>query len=1052
MIPRRFRMALPLPTAKKHGPLPRAVLGVLSLLVLATTAWAQLLVPPHQLAAEGKFEAAGARALELTEGNTVDPRADERELALLHSELRAMAAYFDHVVGLDEETRARLEAAHAAGREAIADYHGRRYEQSVDTMVASIAERRAVAGDRDPALFQDWLLIVKCGIYGNRLETSLESAIEARDYAERVWGTPHPRLAQAIGWIGFTEYHLGRSERALELLVDADEMYTELEWQGFERTDNLKHLGLALRDSGDLEAAREVVGRNAAFTAERHGPYSREHLGVLLGASTLLLMQDDLLGAEAVIQKVLATPLLGLAKTDPIRVSTRMNLGSLYALRGDCDRAEVVFRELLEDDSLRELERPHAMLRRSLMLSQLWRAKEAADLAEEALAQLRAMRPEGHDDLYYARSVYSQALEASGASEAAMVVYEELEEFHGDTGDRLARTARTQFSIGLNHAREGRLDEAQRALEAALAARRELYGDVHSEVASALFELAEIETLRGRHERAVALAEESAEIFDVVRLRAGHGIDRSQFFGLSPYRALAWNQLALGQEAEAWQMAERENGRALFDLLRDSGGVLDDAERAECLRDVVARELELEALRDERRESDDPGLEPRLAEARRELAAANRRLSEWQSEAARREPVEQGQSFELERVQAQLESDEAIVGWLPGGWISSDAIWAWVLRAEGPVRWFALPTPEEQGATWSALAELRSQLTDPGVFAFPVDPSVIDPLGELVWEQLFAPLEPALEDVEHLVVVPFTELASIPIETLIDARFRWAGERFTVSYAPSATVFAWLREREAVAEPRPRSVLVVADPPFRREHLLAMRREEDGAQDRPLRSERGAELPRLPRSRDEARAVAASHEDASVLVGPTASEQELLRLARSGELATYGTLHFATHARIDAVFPERSEIVLSQVDLPDVVSAALDGERIVDGRLDVREILADWSLDADLVTLSACETGLGKRVHGEGLVGFVHAFLQRGARSVLVSLWPVDDAATALFMEEFYADLATRQGPRARAESLRHAKRWLREWSDDGGETPYAHPAYWAAFVLAGVP
>ena len=123
-----------------------------------------------------------------------------------------------------------------------------------------------------------------------------------------------------------------------------------------------------------------------------------------------------------------------------------------------------------------------------------------------------------------------------------------------------------------------------------------------------------------------------------------------------------------------------------------------------------------------------------------------------------------------------------------------------------------------------------------------------------------------------------------------------------------------------------------------------------------------------------------------------------------------------------------------------------------------QEIVREWELDADLVTLSACRSGLGKEVAGEGYVGFSHAFLQAGARSLLVSLWKVDDKATSLLMERFYESYFgkydnERMGkvamPLGKAKALQEAKRWLRTYEEDG-HRPYEHPYYWSAFILIG--
>jgi CHAT domain-containing protein len=148
----------------------------------------------------------------------------------------------------------------------------------------------------------------------------------------------------------------------------------------------------------------------------------------------------------------------------------------------------------------------------------------------------------------------------------------------------------------------------------------------------------------------------------------------------------------------------------------------------------------------------------------------------------------------------------------------------------------------------------------------------------------------------------------------------------------------------------------------------------------------------------------------------------------------------------------------------------------------VARIRAHWKLDADLVVLSACQTALGRDTQGDGLLGFAHAFLSRGARSVVLSRWKVDDTATALLMTRFYENLLARQ-PLGRAAALDEARAWLRKLSRKqaeglaaalqagklsstrgkavdlppreqpslpAGERPYEHPYFWASFTLVG--
>src|SRR5208337_3955407 len=251
----------------------------------------------------------------------------------------------------------------------------------------------------------------------------------------------------------------------------------------------------------------------------------------------------------------------------------------------------------------------------------------------------------------------------------------------------------------------------------------------------------------------------------------------------------------------------------------------------------------------------------------------------------------------------------------------------------------------------------------------------------------------------------------------------------------------------------------------------------------------------LPGTRYEVEALAqlfkSDDRPTRTLLGADASESRLDQLAVSGELGRFGFIHLATHGVIDEGVPALSAVILSQTGLPDPLGQALSHKPVFDGRLSVREIQHGWDLKAELVTLSACETALGRDASGEGFVGFTQALLTSGARSVCLSLWKVDDTATALLMQRFYANLlGIRPGlsqPLPKAEALAEAKAWLRGLRRvevtalaaelSGGEAraagakrrkpagqalsvpagaaddrPYAQPYYWAAFVLAGDP
>jgi CHAT domain-containing protein len=243
----------------------------------------------------------------------------------------------------------------------------------------------------------------------------------------------------------------------------------------------------------------------------------------------------------------------------------------------------------------------------------------------------------------------------------------------------------------------------------------------------------------------------------------------------------------------------------------------------------------------------------------------------------------------------------------------------------------------------------------------------------------------------------------------------------------------------------------------------------------------------LPGTAHEVNALASLVKNATKLLGSDASEQALDRLRQEDRLRQFRLLHFATHGEADERTPDRSRLILAQDRLPDPLRLE-PGQKVYTGELTVQSIRRDWEVDADLVVLSACRTALGKPAGGDGLLGFAHAFLARGARSVVLSRWKVDDGATALLMVRFYENLLGKRAgvkPMGRARALQEAKDWLRQLPREAaerrvaaltggvlrgsevevppiveghrpglpkGDQPYGHPFYWAAFALLGDP
>jgi tetratricopeptide (TPR) repeat protein len=259
-------------------------------------------------------------------------------------------------------------------------------------------------------------------------------------------------------------------------------------------------------------------------------------------------------------------------------------------------------------------------------------------------------------------------------------------------------------------------------------------------------------------------------------------------------------------------------------------------------------------------------------------------------------------------------------------------------------------------------------------------------------------------------------------------------------------------------------------------------------------AQRGEEWAELPGTRYEVERLAnlfrQQQVPVRVLLDSAASEQSLAELNTSGKLGRLRYLHLATHGIGDPSFYLRSRLQLSRDHLPEPAQQLAAGRPPLDGELTAYKILTQWNLKAELVVLSACETARGRHDTSEGQVGFAQTLQLAGARSVVLSQWKVDDSATALLMERFYQNLlGRREGlarPLPKAEALDEARRWLRQLpraealqrvaalsqgvsrgkdrpalprlaeparpAEGQTDAPFAHPYYWAAFVLYGDP
>jgi len=388
----------------------------------------------------------------------------------------------------------------------------------------------------------------------------------------------------------------------------------------------------------------------------------------------------------------------------------------------------------------------------------------------------------------------------------------------------------------------------------------------------------------------------------------------------------------------------------------------------------------------------------------------------------------------LDELRAHLAADTALVSVLHSG----DAWWALVISRDDPARFVEFHDPD---LGRNATAWVRRLRGDP-VRAWPLagnrlalddarPDGAIGPyltpeqLAQRLSHVLLSPLARAVGKARHLVFVGDDELVGIPLQAL-PFESGLALDRFELSYAPSLTTYArWQGPARPKAHSRDLLAIGAIDHP----------RLAPPATDDPIvvGVQYAAEHP-LPFAREEIDAIAAQFpaHRANAWTGSQANKASLRRASRAGDLLRYRYVHFATHAWAQPDQPESSAIVL----------AGGNGDLPTQRALTAAE-LAGLHMGSELIVLSACDTGVGHFEHGRGLLGLAYAGLAAGNRAALLSLWPIADDTTALFMKRLYAKLRRGINP---VTALAATQREFRR----SGDSRLSDPLVWAPFVLYG--
>lgn len=648
-------------------------------------------------------------------------------------------------------------------------------------------------------------------------------------------------------------------------------------------------------------------------------------------------------------------------------------------------------------------------------------------------------------------AVYASQGERSPASEnfaAALRLYSQVDNRRGQ--------AYTLNHIAQLHSAAGRNEEALSCYKRALKLIRAV-ADRRGE-AMILFNNAQAERDRGNLDAALSLARESIDTIESLRsnvsnmeLRTSYFASVHQHYELYVDLLMSLHRLRPGRgyAVEALLASERGRARTLLESL--TGEKLDwrngDPELLRREREIQQQidakaEVQMQWLNNRRTED-----AARVARELHDLTIAYEDVrARIRERAPRYAMLTQPALLRLEDIESELGDGETV---LLEFTLGEKRSYLWEVSADA-VEAYELPPAAVIEEEARKVYELLSRRPPPGG-PMPTASAEYLPRAAELSRMLLGQVK-GLRKAKRLLIVGDGFLNYIPFEALPEPDVNGslhdnaAGApgplflRYEVVGLPSAQVLSSIRRDRNRPTGQPKTVAVLADPVFDKGDPRVLLRagkadEEPGGGDLEralgdVDQGSGVTVWRLPATLREARAIVSLAPPGSgrLLTGFDANRDQV----SSEALSEFRILHFATHGIVDDEHPELSGIILSLVN---------EQGQSRNGFLRLHDIY-QLTLPAELVVLSACRTGLGKEVRGEGVVGLTRGFMYAGSKSVVATLWQVDDDATAFFMERFYTALLRDHATPAAA--LQSAKREM--WLQDKWRQPY----FWAAFVLQG--
>ena len=824
-------------------------------------------------------------------------------------------------------------------------------------------------------------------------------------------------------------------------------------------------LGALGRLAPDGSSAEDFLGRALAIR-EKEDPGSLETARVLADLGTVAFQQGDVLEAERLHQRAYALRKREHASELELAMSLHW-LGNIAWTQGHLASAEDDYRQAL---NLRRRLAPRGRdVATSLnALGNLEGSRKdpeaAARLHREALAIAERRAPGDVADLLHnlgederlqghygaAQSLFERALamherlppgrERDAAIATSLVSMAAVARDRGDLRDaeRLARRAvairelQESDSLPLAEDREvladilrkrGDLVRARTTYEQVYRTSTRLAPDSELQ-ARAIHAIGSIEEREGNRSGAEADYRLALDALESHEGRLGSAPEHRERFSAAYsdyYRDEADALVRLGRTEEAVTVVERSRGRLLREMLAARDLAVGEEASRELERERRRLDAEYETIQRRLSASDASSqdaatLLDRLGEVRRERRDVTDRITR---QSPRFASLRYPRALRLADLRGALDPGTLLLLYSVG--VDRSMLFAVEPPEAAGSGLSVYDLPVSESGLRKAVQRLRNAIALGS--ARPETSSAALEQDRALYEMLIAPAEDRISRSRRLLILPDGPLHTLPWASLLRRRdHRYLVEILPLHVGVSIAVYDQIRAGRPTASADPAIRLAAfGDPKYPRSG-------ERSDEARPV--VRGGErLEPLPASRKEVEAIASLYAPRSVAyLGADATEERAKSIG-----VDIPIIHFATHAIINERVPLDSALVFT---IPEHPAEGQDN-----GFLQAWEIFEQMRLNAELVTLSACDSGLGKEMGGEGLIGLTRAFQYAGARSVLASLWKVEDEATAELMKRFYTYL---KAGKTKDEALRSAQIDLIHSRD------YSNPRDWAAFEVNG--